>query len=302
MCGFHLLQIYFLWVAGSVVARSLALLLGSIQHLPSRRKGLWGTVTSLYVSIRKTPSGISFLMLPGSTITSVSVSAGSPEPVPSRQTEGERAELRRLVELLFQLPPSAEPHLVSTSPALLAPSPGAGVWSCFGNRCDSGMTSPRFCSISVSILVRRFLLSGSGSGSPGVSTLFLLLHNSPGISFQLFFFIIFNFSFLHLLHSSFFFPISFFSSFFFSPPLQTGPFLPQNWLSRFIFAGGGQARSAAASNPEVPGCSRPAGSCGRGTGREWAGARVTPQPQQCHHGYVRGCQAATAGQGPVCSG
>lgn len=89
MCGFYLLQIYFLWVAVSVVAHSLALLLGSIQHLPSCRKGLWGTVTSLYVSIRKTPSGISFLMLPGSTITSVSVSAGSPEPVPPMQTERE---------------------------------------------------------------------------------------------------------------------------------------------------------------------------------------------------------------------
>lgn len=89
MCGFHLLQIYFLWVAVSVVAHSLALLLGRIQHLPSCRKGLCGTVTSLYVSIRKTPSGISFLMLPGSTITSVSMSAGSPEPVLPMQTERE---------------------------------------------------------------------------------------------------------------------------------------------------------------------------------------------------------------------
>lgn len=142
MCGFHLLQIYFLWVAVSVVAHSLAVLLGSIQHLPSCRKGLWGTVTSLYVSIRKTPSGISFLMLPGSTITSVSVSAGSPEPVPPMQTEREQAQLHRLVKLLFQLPPSAEPHLISTSPVLLAPFPGTGVWSCFGNHCNSGMTSP----------------------------------------------------------------------------------------------------------------------------------------------------------------
>lgn len=49
----------------------------------------------------------------------------------------------------------------------------------------------RVCSISVSILVRRFLFSVSLAGSPGLSTLFLLLHNSPGISFQLFFFFCF---------------------------------------------------------------------------------------------------------------
>lgn len=227
MCGFHLLQIYFLWVTISVVAHCLALLLGSIQHLPSCRKGLWGTVTSLYVSIRKTPSGISFLMLTGSTITSVSVSAGSPEPVPPMQTEREQAQLHRLVELLFQLPLSVEPHPLSTSPVLLAPSLGTGVCSCFGNRCNSGMTSLRFCSISVSILVRRFLLSGSRSGLPGMSMLFLLLHNSPGISFQLFFFF---FPFLHLLHSSFLFPISFFLNFLSSPPLQKGLFCPKTGL------------------------------------------------------------------------
>lgn len=86
---FHLLQLYFLWVIASVVAHSLALFLGSIEHLPSCRKGLWGIVTSLSMSIRKTPSGISLLMLPGSTITPVSVSAGSPEPSPPMQTKRE---------------------------------------------------------------------------------------------------------------------------------------------------------------------------------------------------------------------
>lgn len=205
MCGSHLVQIYFLWVAGSAVAHSLALPLGASSIYLLAARGFGGTVTSLYVSIRKTPSGISFLMLPGSTITSVSVAAGSPEPVPPEQTDGEPC---RCLQLLFQLPLSAEPHLVSTFPALLTPSLGAGLWSCFGNRSDSGMTSPGLCSISVSILVRRFLLPGSHSSSPGVSMLFLLLHNSPGISFQLFFP-----PSPHLLHSGFVFP--FFKIFFF---------------------------------------------------------------------------------------
>lgn len=160
---------------------------GSIQHLPSYCKGLWGTVTSLYVSIRKTPSGISFLMLPGSTITSVSVAAGSPEPVPPEQTDGELG-----ADSAPQTPPAPVPapserrapfRFHFCTPHSLS---GRWSWSCFGNRCDSGMTSPGFCSISVSILVRRFLLPGSHSSSPGVSMLFLLLHNSPGISFQLF--------------------------------------------------------------------------------------------------------------------
>lgn len=220
----------------------------------------------MYVSIRKTPSGISFLMLTGSTITSVSVSAGSPEPVPPMQTEREQAQLHRLVELLFQLPLSVEPHPLSTSPVLLAPSLGTGVWSCFGNRCNSGMTSLRFCSISVSILVRRFLLSGSRSGLPGMSTLFLLLHNSPGISFQLFFF------FPPLpasLTQQLFIPYFFFLEFPLLPSSPKRALLPQNWLTRFSFVVGGRAHTVAARNPKVTGCSRPACSRGQGTGRAW---------------------------------
>lgn len=79
----------------------------------------------------------------------------------------------------------------------------------------------RVCSISVSILVRRFLFSVSLAGSPGLSTLFLLLHNSPGISFQLFFF--FFAFFLHLLTQQPFLPFPLFlllSSFLLSPALR----------------------------------------------------------------------------------
>lgn len=108
--------------------------------------GLWGTVAALCVPIRKTPSGISFPMPPSSAITSVSVSAGSPEPVPPLQTEGRREQAERcsLAELLFQLPRRAQPRPVSPAPACLSPSLRAGVWSCFGNRCHSGLTSRGF--------------------------------------------------------------------------------------------------------------------------------------------------------------
>lgn len=146
VCGSHFFQIYFLWVPVSVVAHSLAQLFGSIQPLPFCEQGLWGTVAALCVPIRKTPSGISFPMLPSSAITSVSVSAGSPEPVPPMQTEGRREQAERcsLAELLFQLPRRAQPRPVSPAPACLSPSLRAGVWSCFGNRCHSGLTSRGF--------------------------------------------------------------------------------------------------------------------------------------------------------------
>lgn len=135
------------------------------------------------------------------------------------------------------------------------------------------MTSPGFCSISVSILVRRFLLPGSHSSSPGVSMLFLLLRNSPGISFQL--------SppsppsSLHLLHSGFVFSFPFTSSFFFKfffkhyflPSSPKTALLPQNWLSQFIFCSRHYAHSAADGNLKVLGRSWTAHSQGQGTGR-----------------------------------
>lgn len=107
------------------------------------------------------------------------------------------------------------------------------------------MTSPGFCSISVSILVRRFLLPGSHSSSPGVSMLFLLLRNSPGISFQLSphprpplpfisYTAVLSFPFPLLLLSF----LSFFLNIIFSHPLQKQPFCPKTGFPNSFFVAG----------------------------------------------------------------
>lgn len=156
MGGFHLLQIYFLWVAISVVAHSLAQFLGasSIYLL------LWGTVTSLYVSIRKTPSGISFLMLPGSTITSVSVSAGSPEPGPPMQTQREPGAGSAPQTRRASVPAPSARRAPSRFHFSRASHSLAGRWSLelFWKPLQLRHDVTAMCSISVSILVRRFLL------------------------------------------------------------------------------------------------------------------------------------------------